>query len=63
MKEQIKRAKFYFKLAEKGASQLDKASRWPVCILLFLGVCVCVWYTKFIFYIVMIYSLHRYGHP
>lgn len=30
MKEQIKRAKFYFKLAEKGASQLDKASRWPV---------------------------------
>lgn len=61
MKEQIKRAKFYFKLAEKGASQLDKASRWPVCTLLFLG--VCVWYTKFIFYIVMIYSLHRYGHP
>ncbi|KAA0040063.1 hypothetical protein IC582_009777 [Cucumis melo] len=30
MKEQIKRARFYFKLAEEGASQLDKASRWPV---------------------------------
>ncbi|XP_038901205.1 phytoene synthase 2, chloroplastic-like [Benincasa hispida] len=30
IKEQIKRARFYFKLAEKGASQLDKASRWPV---------------------------------
>lgn len=32
MKEQIKRARFYFKLAEEGASQLDKASRWPVCL-------------------------------
>ncbi|KAG6570336.1 Phytoene synthase 1, chloroplastic, partial [Cucurbita argyrosperma subsp. sororia] len=30
MKEQIKRARFYFKQAEKGASQLDKSSRWPV---------------------------------
>ncbi|KAL6275167.1 hypothetical protein ACE6H2_018768 [Prunus campanulata] len=30
MKEQITRAKFYFNLAEEGASQLDKASRWPV---------------------------------
>ncbi|KAG7951156.1 hypothetical protein I3843_13G152600 [Carya illinoinensis] len=30
MKEQITRARFYFKLAEVGASQLDKASRWPV---------------------------------
>lgn len=30
MKEQIKRARFYFKQAEKGASQLDKPSRWPV---------------------------------
>ncbi|XWS52401.1 hypothetical protein CRYUN_Cryun11dG0067300 [Craigia yunnanensis] len=29
MKEQITRARFYFNLAE-GASQLDKASRWPV---------------------------------
>ncbi|ONH99038.1 hypothetical protein PRUPE_6G006800 [Prunus persica] len=30
MKEQITRARFYFNLAEEGASQLDKASRWPV---------------------------------
>ncbi|XP_044506023.1 phytoene synthase 2, chloroplastic-like [Mangifera indica] len=30
MKEQIKRARFYFNLAEVGATQLDKASRWPV---------------------------------
>ncbi|KAJ4847000.1 Syntaxin-like protein psy1 [Turnera subulata] len=30
MKEQIKRARFYFNLAEVGASQLDRASRWPV---------------------------------
>ncbi|KAM7280211.1 hypothetical protein ACFE04_007345 [Oxalis oulophora] len=30
MKEQITRATFYFNLAEEGASQLDKASRWPV---------------------------------
>jgi phytoene synthase len=32
MKEQITRARFYFNLAEEGASQLEKASRWPVCI-------------------------------
>ncbi|KAF5182177.1 Phytoene synthase [Thalictrum thalictroides] len=30
MKVQIERARFYFKQAEEGASQLDKASRWPV---------------------------------
>jgi phytoene synthase len=30
MKEQITRARFYFKLAEEAASQLDKNSRWPV---------------------------------
>ncbi|KAA8549648.1 hypothetical protein F0562_001334 [Nyssa sinensis] len=30
MKEQITRARFYFNQAEEGASQLDKASRWPV---------------------------------
>ncbi|KAI9075801.1 hypothetical protein K1719_042287 [Acacia pycnantha] len=30
MKHQISRARFYFKLAEEGASQLEKASRWPV---------------------------------
>ncbi|CAL5425705.1 unnamed protein product [Camellia sinensis] len=30
MKEQIARARFYFNQAEEGASQLDKASRWPV---------------------------------
>ncbi|KAM5582311.1 phytoene synthase 2, chloroplastic-like [Rosa sericea] len=30
MKEQITRARFYFNLAEEGASQLDKDSRWPV---------------------------------
>ncbi|CAN6558857.1 unnamed protein product [Malus baccata var. baccata] len=30
MKKQITRARFYFNLAEEGASQLDKASRWPV---------------------------------
>ncbi|VVA23252.1 PREDICTED: phytoene synthase [Prunus dulcis] len=30
MKEQITRARLYFNLAEDGASQLDKASRWPV---------------------------------
>ncbi|XVE78763.1 hypothetical protein DITRI_Ditri14bG0004000 [Diplodiscus trichospermus] len=30
MQEQIKRARFFFNLAEEGASQLDKASRWPV---------------------------------
>ncbi|KAM6554930.1 hypothetical protein CsatB_015692 [Cannabis sativa] len=30
MKEQITRARFYFNLAEEGASQLDKASRWPL---------------------------------
>ncbi|KAH7532305.1 hypothetical protein FEM48_Zijuj04G0005900 [Ziziphus jujuba var. spinosa] len=30
MREQITRARFYFDLAEEGASQLDKDSRWPV---------------------------------
>ncbi|XP_054807598.1 phytoene synthase 2, chloroplastic-like [Prosopis cineraria] len=30
MKRQISRARFYFSLAEEGASQLEKASRWPV---------------------------------
>ncbi|KAK7821546.1 phytoene synthase [Quercus suber] len=30
MKEQITRARLYFNLAEVRASQLDKASRWPV---------------------------------
>ncbi|KAK8595867.1 hypothetical protein V6N12_064376 [Hibiscus sabdariffa] len=30
MKEQIVRARFFFNLAEEGASQLDKDSRWPV---------------------------------
>ncbi|XP_077211446.1 phytoene synthase 2, chloroplastic-like [Tasmannia lanceolata] len=30
MKEQIRRARFYFNQAEEGASHLDKASRWPV---------------------------------
>ncbi|XP_031101313.1 phytoene synthase 2, chloroplastic-like [Ipomoea triloba] len=30
MKEQIRRARFYFNLAEEGASHLDKASRLPV---------------------------------
>ncbi|KAL3519094.1 hypothetical protein ACH5RR_021683 [Cinchona calisaya] len=30
MKKQIRRARFYFNQAEEGASQLDKASRWPV---------------------------------
>ncbi|KAF9597780.1 hypothetical protein IFM89_021865 [Coptis chinensis] len=30
MKVQIDRARFYFNQAEEGASQLDKASRWPV---------------------------------
>ncbi|KAJ7955406.1 Phytoene synthase [Quillaja saponaria] len=30
MKQQITRARFYFNLAEEGASQLDKDSRWPV---------------------------------
>jgi len=30
MKEQISRARYYFNLAEGGASQLDKDSRWPV---------------------------------
>ncbi|KAH8522970.1 hypothetical protein H0E87_003581 [Populus deltoides] len=30
MKEQITRARFYFNLAEEGASKLEKASRWPV---------------------------------
>ncbi|GMJ07131.1 hypothetical protein HRI_004382300 [Hibiscus trionum] len=30
MKEQIIRARFFFNLAEEGASQLDKDSRWPV---------------------------------
>ncbi|EYU29498.1 hypothetical protein ABFS82_04G223900 [Erythranthe guttata] len=30
MKEQIRRARFYFDLAEQGATQLHKASRWPV---------------------------------
>ena len=37
MKEQIARARFYFNLAEVGASQLDKASRWPVCDPFFLN--------------------------
>lgn len=32
MKQQIARARFYFNSAEEGASHLDKASRWPVCI-------------------------------
>ncbi|WCJ28823.1 Phytoene synthase chloroplastic [Euphorbia peplus] len=37
MKEQIKRARHYFNLAEEGASQLDKDSRWPVwsCLILY----------------------------
>ncbi|XP_039053537.1 phytoene synthase 2, chloroplastic-like [Hibiscus syriacus] len=30
MKEQFVRARFFFNLAEEGASQLDKDSRWPV---------------------------------
>lgn len=30
MKEQITRARHYFNLAEEGASQLEKDSRWPV---------------------------------
>lgn len=30
MKQQITRARLYFDMAEEGASQLDKASRWPV---------------------------------
>ncbi|CAK7339137.1 unnamed protein product [Dovyalis caffra] len=30
MKEQIARARFYYKLAEEGVSHLDKDSRWPV---------------------------------
>lgn len=30
MKEQIIRARSFFNLAEEGASQLDKDSRWPV---------------------------------
>lgn len=30
MKEQITRARFYYSLAEEGASHLNKASRWPV---------------------------------
>ncbi|KAJ1406076.1 Trans-Isoprenyl Diphosphate Synthase, head-to-head [Sesbania bispinosa] len=30
MKQQITRARFYFNSAEEGASQLEKASRWPV---------------------------------
>ncbi|KAL8529105.1 hypothetical protein ACS0TY_006536 [Phlomoides rotata] len=30
MKEQIARARFYFDQAEEGATQLHKASRWPV---------------------------------
>lgn len=35
MKEQISRARCYFNLAEEGASQLDKDSRWPVCSIFF----------------------------
>lgn len=30
MKEQIRRARFYFDQAEDGATQLHKSSRWPV---------------------------------
>lgn len=30
MKQQITRARFYFNMAEEGASHLNKASRWPV---------------------------------
>lgn len=30
MKEQIKRARFYFNLPEVGATELDKAGCWPV---------------------------------
>ncbi|KAL9455403.1 hypothetical protein AB3S75_010763 [Citrus x aurantiifolia] len=30
MKEQIKRARTFFNMAEEGTSQLDKDSRWPV---------------------------------
>lgn len=37
MKEQITRARFFFNLAEEGASQLDKASRWPVYTLTTVG--------------------------
>lgn len=32
MKEQIKRARFYFDQAEEAATQLHEASRWPVII-------------------------------
>ncbi|XP_027119230.2 phytoene synthase 2, chloroplastic-like [Coffea arabica] len=37
MKKQIRRARFYFNQAEEGASQLDKASRWPVwsCLIIY----------------------------
>lgn len=31
MKDQIKRARMFFDEAEKGVTELDKASRWPVC--------------------------------
>ena len=37
MKQQIKRARFYFNQAEEGASQLDKASRWPVSMQFFFS--------------------------
>ncbi|KAJ6694622.1 BIFUNCTIONAL LYCOPENE CYCLASE/PHYTOENE SYNTHASE [Salix koriyanagi] len=30
MKEQIARARFYYRLAEQGISHLDKASHWPL---------------------------------
>lgn len=30
MKEQIRRARFYFDQAEEGATQLHESSRWPV---------------------------------
>lgn len=36
MKEQITRARFFFKLAEEGASQLDKDSRWPVYVYIYM---------------------------
>lgn len=36
MKEQITRARYFYKLAEEGASELDKASRWPVWTVLIL---------------------------
>ena len=41
MKMQLKRARMFFDEAEKGVTELDAASRWPVSV----SIQVCLFFT------------------